>query len=48
MNLTFTIEDDPSDDEDEIVSLSVLYNKLSQVKSLPILSIIPSRFELHD
>ena len=47
-NLTLTMEDDPSDDEDDIVSLSVLSNKLRQVKSLPSLSIIPSCFELHD
>ena len=48
MNLTLTMENDPSDDEDEIISLSVLSNKLRQVKSLPSLSIIPYRFELHD
>ena len=48
MNLTLKMENDPSDDEDEMISLSVLFNKLSQVKSLPTLSIIPSRFELHD
>ena len=47
-NLTLTMEDDPSDDEDDIVSLSVLSNKLRQFKSLPSLSIIPSRFEIHD
>ena len=41
------MEDDPSDNEDEIVTLSVLSNKLRQVKSLPSLSIIPSCFELH-
>ena len=48
MNLTLKMENDPSDDEDEMISLSVLFNKLRQVKSLPTLSIIPSRFELHD
>ena len=47
-NLTLTMEDDPSDDEDDIVSLSILSKKLRQVKSLPSLSVIPYRFELHD
>ena len=42
------MEDESSDDEDEIVSLSVLSNKLRRVKYLPSLSIIPSRFEIHD
>ena len=48
MNSTLTMENDPSDDEDEMISLSILSNKLRQVKSLPTLSIIPSCFELHD
>ena len=47
-NLTLTMEKDPSDDEDEMISLSVLSNELCQVKSLPSLSTIPPRFELHD
>ena len=42
------IEDYPSYDEDEIVSLSVLSKKLRQVKSLPSLPVSPYRFELHD
>ena len=48
MNSTLKMENDPSDDEDEMISLSVLSNKLRQVKYFPSLSIIPSRFELHD
>ena len=48
MNSTLPMENDPSDDEDQIISLSVLSNKLRQVKSFPSIYIIPSRFELHD
>ena len=48
MNSTLPIENDPSDDEDKIISLSVISNKLRQVKSFPSIYIIPSRFELHD
>ena len=47
-NSNLTMEDDPLDDDDGIVSLSVLSNELCQVKYFPSLSIIPSYFELHD
>ena len=47
-NLTLKMENDHSDDYDEIIYLSVLSNELRQIKYLPSLSIIPSRFEQHD